>query len=140
MAEVDHMTSCPVCFETYQETGSHVPRLLPCTHTVCESCIRALIRGKFALSCPECREEHPVHSGVKTFTQNKYILTHLQRQVTQGGLGDTGNKRTTNGNERPKQETKGAAGGNAKFKGRFYHPVAKKCFECMNYRLLQFSE
>ena len=29
-AEEDDVTNCPVCFEAYEETGDHVPRILPC--------------------------------------------------------------------------------------------------------------
>ena len=100
MAKADDMTNCPVCFEVYAETGSHIPRLLPCTHTVCELCIQQLIQGKQALHCPECRVRHPVHNGVKTFAQNKYILTHLKRQTIQQ------KENTTKEKENAKQDTK----------------------------------
>ena len=33
----------PVCFESYEETGDHLPRLLPCTHTLCHTCVSAMI-------------------------------------------------------------------------------------------------
>ena len=86
------MTNCSVCFEVYAETGSHIPRLLPCTHTVCEMCIRQLIQGKEAFNCPECRVRHPAHNGVKTFPQNKYILTHIKRQIPQQKENKTGER------------------------------------------------
>ena len=32
----DDITNCPVCFEEYTEEGDHVPRILPCYHTICQ--------------------------------------------------------------------------------------------------------
>ena len=39
----DYWPSCTICLENYDGEGDHVPRLLPCSHTVCESCIKPLI-------------------------------------------------------------------------------------------------
>ena len=72
------VTSCSVCFELYKESGELVPRILPCTHTLCERCIAKLLRDKF-LRCPECRIKHQADKGVKTFPQNKYILTFINQ-------------------------------------------------------------
>ena len=114
MAEADDMTNCSVCFEVYAETGSHIPRLLPCTHTVCEMCIRQLIQGKEALNCPECRVRHPAHNGVKTFPQNKYILTHIKRQIPQQKENKTKEK------ENIKQDTKQGTKEDVKCKGKHF--------------------
>ena len=72
------LLSCQVCLEEYVEDGDHVPRLLPCTHTVCESCIKQLISDK-TLNCPECRTKHEAESDVKTFPQNKYLIAQIRR-------------------------------------------------------------
>ena len=72
------LLSCQVCLEEYGEDGDHVPRLLPCTHTVCESCIKQLISDK-KLNCPECRTKHEAESDVKTFPQNKYLIAQIRR-------------------------------------------------------------
>ena len=77
--EFDDTTSCTVCFEHYQEKGKHVPRILPCFHTLCEKCISTLLKGTHTLECPECRKPHLAAKKVKTFPQNKYILSTLQR-------------------------------------------------------------
>ena len=79
MAEFDDTTTCTVCFEHYQEKGKHVPRILPCFHTLCEKCISTLLKGTHTLECPECRKPHLATKKVKTFPQNKYILSTLQR-------------------------------------------------------------
>ena len=71
--------SCVVCFEEYQEIGDQVPKLLPCTHTACESCIKDLIRNKI-LVCPVCRMEHKAPNKEKSFSQNMYILDMIGRK------------------------------------------------------------
>ena len=77
----DELTTCPVCCEDYEENGKHVPRMLPCLHTTCEQCLEDLLkrRGKFVI-CAECRKQHHVSIGVKTFCQNKYILSHIRKE------------------------------------------------------------
>ena len=80
--ELGDVTECPVCFESYEECGEHVPRLLPCTHTLCENCVRGLLKEK-SLRCPECRTTHPAPNEVLKFPQNKYILI-LIRKVKKG--------------------------------------------------------
>lgn len=77
----DDLTNCPVCFDEYTETGDHIPRLLPCSHTVCEKCSEVLIR-KNTVDCPECRVKQEAANGVRSFPQNKYIITHLQKKVS----------------------------------------------------------
>ena len=67
---------CGVCWENYDENGEHIPRLLPCSHTVCESCIKDIMT-KTTLKCPECRKKHRCTNGEKSFPQNKYLLIHI---------------------------------------------------------------
>ena len=67
---------CVICLENYDEEGQHVPRLLPCSHTVCESCIKDLITND-TLVCPECRKKHRAENKEKSFPQNKYLLAHI---------------------------------------------------------------
>ena len=71
--------SCQVCFEDFEDEGKHVPRLLPCTHTLCHTCISQLIQGN-KIECPECREKHEAKKEEKSFPQNKYILTQIKRK------------------------------------------------------------
>ena len=75
--------SCQVCFEEFEEDGAHVPRLLPCTHTLCHNCIGRLIQEN-RIECPECREKHEAKNEEKSFPQNKYILTQIKRKSSQG--------------------------------------------------------
>ena len=81
MASMDDLTTCSVCFELF-DINIHVPRILPCSHSFCHVCIERLLNNSPGiLACPECRESHNVgHQGARTFPQNKYILTPLQRK------------------------------------------------------------
>ena len=74
------LLSCQVCFEEFTEDGAHVPRLLPCTHTLCHSCIGRMIQDR-KLECPECRVKHEAKNEEKSFPQNKYILSQLKRKL-----------------------------------------------------------
>ena len=80
---LETLLSCQVCFEGYEKDGDHVPRLLPCAHTVCNWCVGQLIQYD-KLECPECRTKHQVTNRERTFPQNKYILSHFRKkpQVT----------------------------------------------------------
>ena len=105
--ETDDITQCPVCFEEYrEEAGDNVPRLLPCTHTVCEKCIAKLLWNK-SLTCPECRVKHPAEKGARTFSQNKYIITYINRRPRhRSGSGSRSSGRKENGIDKPKVEEK----------------------------------
>ena len=73
------LLSCQVCFEDFEEDGHHIPRLLPCTHTLCHTCVGQLIQEN-KIECPECREKHEAENKEKSFPQNKYILTQIKRK------------------------------------------------------------
>ncbi len=75
MADADDTTACPVCFEEFG-SEDHVPRLLPCSHTICEDCLQELLRAH-SVVCPECRKKHAAHNGTKSFPQNKYVFKIL---------------------------------------------------------------
>ena len=74
-----HTISCQVCFEEFEENGDHILRLLPCTHTLCHTCVGQLIQEN-KIECPECREKHEAKNEEKSFPQNKYILTQVKRK------------------------------------------------------------
>ena len=79
---LDELLNCQVCFEDYQETGHHVPRILPCHHTLCHSCMDRLIhRNK--LQCPECRSIFDAKKGEINFPQNKYILILVKKKSSE---------------------------------------------------------
>ena len=80
-SSLDKYLSCQVCYEDFKEDADHVPRILPCFHTLCEKCIKGMIIEN-KLKCPECREEHEAKKEEKSFQQNKYILVLISRGKT----------------------------------------------------------
>ena len=78
---LESLLSCQVCFEDFEKDGNRVPRLLPCSHTLCECCIHQLIQ-KTRLECPECRTKHEAPREEKTFPQNKYLLVQLGSKLS----------------------------------------------------------
>ena len=80
MAEENDCTTCYVCLEDFEENGGHVPRILPCHHSVCEKCLSQLAEGNH-LNCPECRARHYFNGEIKTFPQNKYILSCVREMA-----------------------------------------------------------
>ena len=79
---LDGILNCPVCFEDYRPNDDNsIPRLLPCSHTLCGKCTQGLIQKK-SLQCPECRKRHPAENGVRSFPQNKYILLTVRRKTS----------------------------------------------------------
>lgn len=42
---------CSVCLEHLDETC----KVLPCQHTFCKSCLKAIVASRQELRCPECR-------------------------------------------------------------------------------------
>ena len=80
------LLNCVVCLEEYQDSGSHVPKLLPCTHTLCEKCLIELLgqQGGAKLTCQEWRTYHVAPEKQRTFPQNKYLLSFIKwRDTTQ---------------------------------------------------------
>ena len=63
----DETRNCPVCYETFQQKGEHVPREIPCGGFLCENCIIELLEDRDALDCPECGLEHSCPEGIKNF-------------------------------------------------------------------------
>ena len=79
---------CGVCLEEYQDSGPHIPRLLPCTHTVCEWCLIQLLGGGGTLKCPECKAQHAAPRRERTFPQNKYLLTLIKLRDAESSESD----------------------------------------------------
>ena len=80
---LEYLLSCIVCLEEFEESGERIPRLLPCTHTLCETCVKQLIRN-YSLECPECRAKHEAKDKQRSFPQNKYLLMQINRKPTEG--------------------------------------------------------
>ena len=70
--------TCAVCLDVYDD-----PRLLPCLHTFCKKCltktatITSQLRAHTQLSCPTCRTQHELSSGV----DNLLVSTQIKADV-----------------------------------------------------------
>ena len=74
---------CGVCCEMFN-CDDTIPRLLPCTHSICERCLEKLVKTDRQIQyviCPECRKKHVAPSGAKSFPENRYILDHLRAKL-----------------------------------------------------------
>ena len=78
--------SCVVCFEQY-DNKKRVPKILPCQHTYCLSCLMSIGAETIDIKCPGCRKKHKVPQ--KGFTTNRAILDvvdELLKDATSGVL------------------------------------------------------
>ena len=90
---LEHMLLCHVCFEGFDESRDCVPRLLPCSHTLCHRCLRKLTRER-SVTCPECRTTHITsESEERSFPQNSYILTILREKHNREDNQEVNNER-----------------------------------------------
>ncbi|KAK7105897.1 early endosome antigen 1-like [Littorina saxatilis] len=98
--EVDSHTTCSVCLEPF---AGRTPKLLPCFHTFCLSCLSQLVEREMRLTvkqasgegdgtndekparltCPTCRTVIPVPSGgVANFQSNFYLNKAAQNKAS----------------------------------------------------------
>jgi hypothetical protein len=56
-AAAGQISCCPVCADSYQSEEKKCPRILPCGHTFCHSCINEL-RTYNGIKCPYCSTYH----------------------------------------------------------------------------------
>ncbi len=75
MADNDEITKCYTC-EVLFDDMKNIPRLLPCSDTLCQLCIQKSVSiSPNHLKCPVCKMEHVVSKGtIESFPQNKYVL------------------------------------------------------------------
>ena len=81
MADAENIRVCPVCSYDYQVEGEHVPRILPCFHTVCEKCIKGKLGTGSSLECPQCGIEHTRQNDVQNIQENKYIISYIKKMA-----------------------------------------------------------
>ena len=75
--EENEMLACPVCFEDYQTSGNQVPRMFPCSHTICQKCASNIISTTRFL-CPMCRKKFTCEFGTMPGLENLYIISTLK--------------------------------------------------------------
>jgi len=68
---------CSVCTHEYNEEDL-VPRVLPCLHTFCQSCIKKIVKGSY-INCPLCKQTHELPNG---------NITGLAKDTTRRNLID----------------------------------------------------
>ena len=97
-------TECGVCHEEYADSDERKPKLLPCSHTVCISCLNLLVDDEEQVQSPECRNVSDLpEDGPDAYKTNRYILEFMElvrkmKRVIQGlSTGNTAyTKRTMN--------------------------------------------
>jgi hypothetical protein len=71
---------CPICLESYSD-DEHVPKALPCQHTLCQVCLQRFIDaedGGSFIKCPTCRENIRISpDGVGGFSNNLTVMSLL---------------------------------------------------------------
>lgn len=81
------MPECPVCWDSFDD-GAHMPRILRCGHTVCESCLENLPvdsrLGQRCLNCPECRSPC-LWRGVRELPKNFILLRAMNKSAQATG-------------------------------------------------------
>ena len=79
LGSLEDLLSCFICTAEFEESGENIPRLLPCSHTLCESCIKNLFDCG-TVRCPFDNTLHIAKYKEKSFSQNKYILYQMKRK------------------------------------------------------------
>ena len=73
--------NCPICLGSYRQ-----PRILPCGHSFCKSCLekqiqvssRENVSNKVELACPKCKQETNIpNGGIEDFPLNKTLARQL---------------------------------------------------------------
>ena len=81
--DLEYILECPICSEDFSLEGEQVPRILSCSHSLCEK-IEAILRqnpeSHDFLQCPECKMKYPAPTGANSFTQNKYVLSFVRKR------------------------------------------------------------
>ena len=71
--------TCTVCLDSFKE-----PKVLPCCHTFCKSCLERIVekaKVKEKLVCPQCRAEHKVPSNGPEGFLTDFSLFHDLEEI-----------------------------------------------------------
>ena len=83
------MAECGVCWDIFEERGAKCPKLLPCNHTVCVSCLKELelIDSNGKIRCPFCRKLHKIpREQIEKLKTNQLELKKSHVEENQGVL------------------------------------------------------
>ncbi|KAK8384296.1 hypothetical protein O3P69_009221 [Scylla paramamosain] len=80
---MNNYTECYVCSSIYSKDEDHRPRIFPCGHSCCTSCVTSLLdQGTEGhLTCPKCRIQHAAPNATP-FPFN-YDMEGLIQQISQ---------------------------------------------------------
>ena len=76
------MAECGVCLENFEKAGAKCPKLLPCIHTFCLSCLKTLAEDG-EIQCPYCRILHQISSEhIEHLPTNHGILKSRRNEIS----------------------------------------------------------
>ena len=74
------MAECGVCWEIFEKKGRKCPKLLPCIHTLCFSCL-TILETNGEIQCPYCQTIHQIPSEhIESLPTNYRLLTHKRKK------------------------------------------------------------
>ena len=77
------MAECGVCLQIYEEEVTKCPKLLPCNHTFCISCLKRIwnLEKSGGIKCPYCRKLHQIPSGhIDNLPTNQRLLKEAMKK------------------------------------------------------------
>ena len=106
--QLDDITECPICTGVYTD-----PRILPCVHTYCLTCIEEWSEDKQPgdeLACPLCRKEFILPSnGVADLPKNFFVNNLLQVRELLSVESKTSPSEACSGGEESESEVQNVA-------------------------------
>ena len=73
-----HYMYCEICFLAFYSAEQRAPRILPCGHAFCESCLNGMMRtkktSKGKTNCPSCRLEVTVPESDASRQPKNFIV------------------------------------------------------------------
>ena len=88
LKDLQQEVMCPLCLDTFED-----PRVLPCQHVYCKSCLDHLASrgGNVSLACPECRKAPDLADGVAGLPI-AFQINRLKEVVAKMTLEEEGEK------------------------------------------------
>ncbi|XP_070571862.1 tripartite motif-containing protein 2-like [Ptychodera flava] len=99
---------CTICLEKFKS-----PKILPCLHTFCESCLVTLVEKAGRLNCPECRQPHQIPVGGVPAIKGNFFMKNMVAIF--------------------KQRLESVQGAEIKCEGCEENTASHRCMECKQY-------
>ena len=75
------MVECGMCHENYEEVGAKIPKLLPCGHSLCLSCLRKDSNCGY-VKCLFCKISQVIPNGyIENFPTNRQTIKALENNM-----------------------------------------------------------